>query len=87
MNNAQVAVLAASMRTGGRTMNSVQDMLEDSKIIEQYLDQQATEKRRHEQHSYVQGVAAMDARRRGETIPQWITEPYRPADDVDKMNL
>lgn len=44
MNNHQVAVLAASMRTGGRTMNSVQDMLEDSLVIEQHLDQRDAQK-------------------------------------------
>lgn len=44
MNNHQVAVLAASMRTGGRTMNSVQDMLDDSLAIEQHLDQRDAQK-------------------------------------------
>lgn len=46
MNNTQVAVLASSMRTGGRNMNSVQDMLEDSKLIEAYLDEQDAIKER-----------------------------------------
>ncbi len=55
MNNRQVAVLAAATRTGGRTMTSVQDMLDDALVIEEHLRQRDEQARAEERARDIYG--------------------------------